>query len=340
MADRTSDIGRIFDLLGPGPSNTLPDRYLSAERLLFAPRDDESVFLRTVLLEAIERGDALCHGDVLLGQATEFLDDLDLRRVARHFAETEKRLNQWDNMPVSLALQAPNAFPVKVLRELNDYRLWFESTNPLVDQVSWHVCFDDLPPGARYRPTEPLHPTWNLPSSGEVIVVGGKSSARCLVCGHPRVHVATLETVPDGLGISLAPITIETCANCLGQAFFSHGRDGFPTQISPLPPPFLDHFDTYPIRSRARLAPTPQRWARQSWGSRQNLFHFGGLPSWVQYSEIPNAPGSNRPMKFLAQFDSGLDAGDGSTFLWGSGGLLYVFWDDDTRTSCTFAQWT
>ncbi|MCP5039073.1 MAG: DUF1963 domain-containing protein, partial [Rhodobacteraceae bacterium] len=91
------------------------------------------------------------------------------------------------------------------------------------------------------------------------------------------------------------------------------------------------------------LARTSARWSRQSWAGsndRQNLFKIGGIPSWIQYADIPTAPHSRQPMQFLMQFDSYLPTTSGGEMLWGSGGMLYVFWDPQTRVSCHFGQWT
>jgi hypothetical protein len=66
----------------------------------------------------------------------------------------------------------------------------------------------------------------------------------------------------------------------------------------------------------------------------------GGLPSWIQSPEIPCVPGTDRQMDFLLQVDSELQNVQGSDVMWGSGGLLYVFWDSQTRISCHLPQFT
>ncbi|RUV09782.1 DUF1963 domain-containing protein [Mesorhizobium sp. M5C.F.Ca.IN.020.32.2.1] len=110
-----------------------------------------------------------------------------------------------------------------------------------------------------------------------------------------------------------------------------------PTPIAPFHSSDDFTSERAPNESIARLAPTPQRWLRQSYGisnSRQNLFRLGGLPSWIQGPQFPVVPGTDRKMKFLLQFDS--LAG----FCWGSGGMLYVFWDEDSRITCHLPQYT
>nr|WP_295465866.1 hypothetical protein [Mesorhizobium sp.] len=338
MIDEAAEIANILDLLRPGPPDTFQRRLRSAEQLMFADRSDDSSFLRKLLSVVIESDEQFPNADTLLEQAVCSLAESDLREFAARVSVSGKPVHELTSL---IACQVPDAFPIETLRQLTDYRWWFESPNPLANQIAWHFAFEEPPPASKVSPRRRLHPTWSLPAKGETVVVGGKSAVRCLACGHPRVHLVTLNTVPEGLGVSLDRLTLETCANCPGPAFFSHDQDGKPRQISPLPEPCFDFDEVYPMPKGARLAPTPQRWTRQIWGvGGQNLFRVGGLPSWIHYPEIPAMPGSERPMSFLAQFDSFLDAGNGDVFLWGSGGLLYVFWDDETRTSCTFAQWT
>ena len=338
MTDEAAEIARILDLIRPGTPDTFQQRFRSAGELIFADRSDDSSFLRKFLSVVIESDEQFPNADTLFEQAICSLDEIDLRELAARVSASSRPVPEIASL---IASQVPDAFPVAALRQLTDYRWWLGSPNPLANQIAWHFAFEGPPPATKVSWRKRLHPTWSLPAKGEIVVVGGKSAVRCLACGRPRVHLVTLNAVPKGLGVSLDRLKLETCANCPGPAFFSHDQEGEPNQISPLPEASFDFDKVYPIPRSARLAPTPQRWTRQIWGvGGQNLFRIGGLPSWIQYPEIPMVPGSEHPMSFLAQFDSFLDAGNGDVFLWGSGGLLYVFWDDETRTSCTFAQWT
>ena len=80
-----------------------------------------------------------------------------------------------------------------------------------------------------------------------------------------------------------------------------------------------------------------QDWAGSN--GRQNLNRVGGEPTWIQDATYPRCPGCATTMPFIMQLDS-LDFADGSGWLWGSGGVLYVHWCGPCSISATFWQCT
>ena len=98
-----------------------------------------------------------------------------------------------------------------------------------------------------------------------------------------------------------------------------------------------------PLSDQVHLVETPARWRWQSWGAsngRENLHRVGGFPSWIQSAEHPACPGCEARMHFLMQMDSDLPTADGRGWLWGSGGMGYVFWCDGCKISGLFWQCT
>lgn len=92
-----------------------------------------------------------------------------------------------------------------------------------------------------------------------------------------------------------------------------------------------------------RLRVVPKRWHKQDWAlsnGRQNLSRIGGEPSWIQGAQVPTCPICGEKMEFLMQLDSGLPSGEDGELLFGSGGILYVFWCEKSRVSAFFMQCT
>jgi hypothetical protein len=223
----------------------------------------------------------------------------------------------------------------------------------LAPAATYHLRF----PGGFLRPfhwagaSQPIpHPTWRLPAEpGIPAAFGGLAAGSCPRCGEQLHRLLHLPAIPAGLGVSTCrALELATCLRCLGWAistmFLRHSSDGH--IIAAIGKPDIDTgFDLRPNplpATQVHLAATPARWGQQDWAlsnCRENLNRVGGEPTWIQNPDYPQCPGCQRRMHFLAQLDS-LDFADGSTWLWGSGGIAYVLWCDPCRTSATFWQCT
>ncbi|UOD28543.1 hypothetical protein INH39_24295 [Massilia violaceinigra] len=188
----------------------------------------------------------------------------------------------------------------------------------------------DPAPGAQ-------HPTWTLPGDGSLHRFGGAGSTACGLCAGQLHHLVTLpeRTMFGETASGEATLSLEVCLSCLGWErdllFYRHGDDGLPSP--------LHHGAVTPrfpanalAATEVRLAPTPARWTWQQWGSG-NLHRVGGAPVWVQSPDYPDCPTCARTMHFAMQLDSELPTTDeDESWLWGSGGICYVFQCQPCRT--------
>lgn len=189
-----------------------------------------------------------------------------------------------------------------------------------------------------------LHPTWASPAPGQVARFGGRGAGRCTVCLEQSHHLLTLDPIPACASISrLSRLQLDSCLSCLGWSvpvlWSRHERDGTPNALS-CDARKEPEFPAAPLGEvEVRLVRLDPRWDWQDWGasnSRENLHRLGGHPTWVQSAEYPTCPGCRSTMRFLLQLDSELDKG----WLWGSGGILYVFWCDRCTISGQLWQCT
>ncbi|NHZ87632.1 hypothetical protein F2P45_01075 [Massilia sp. CCM 8733] len=188
----------------------------------------------------------------------------------------------------------------------------------------------DPAPGAQ-------HPSWTLPGDGPLHRFGGAGSAACGLCTGQLHHLVTLpeRTMFGATASGAATLSLEVCLSCLGwerdKLFYRHGDDGLPSP--------LDHGAVTPqfpanalAPTEVRLVPTPARWTWQQWG-RGNLHRVGGAPVWIQSPDYPDCPTCARTMHFAMQLDSELPTTDeDECWLWGSGGIGYVFQCQPCRT--------
>ncbi|UOP00844.1 hypothetical protein [Kingella potus] len=187
------------------------------------------------------------------------------------------------------------------------------------------------------------HPSWHLPAAAHHYQMGGVLQADE---ANPLIHLLTLDPIPEGVEISLEKVVFglhirEANEGC-GVLFYRHDEDGNPSRIGDKNVPEMQ-IDFPVLPCGIALAPTPERWQYQSWGSansRENLFRLGGEPTWVQSAEVPVCPVSGEKMRFLFQMDSNLPDTEGGELLFGSGGVLYAFWCDKTRVSAYVLQCT
>lgn len=212
------------------------------------------------------------------------------------------------------------------------------------------ACHIEFPAGFLRPPTWNTvagrieYPTWHLATeevgSGRF---GGWADGQCKVCEQRLHRLLSIRLRPDWLDV---PSEVVTCMSCLGWSvevlFFRHAGDAptpagwvVPTQEPEFPAEALPEADV-------RLRRTPARWSLQDWAlsnSRQNLNRVGGEPTWIQNADYPNCPECSTTMSFVMQLDS-LDIEGGPYWMWGSGGILYVFWCSECSISATSWQCT
>ncbi len=192
-----------------------------------------------------------------------------------------------------------------------------------------------------------FHETWELPGRPDLACrFGGAWKGTCAVCGNsPLYHLITIPVFPGLPVTGMKEAIIATCLSCLGDRepvlHFTHDEEGSPqglfsgTQVSP------SHSGAMPLReTHVHLCATPAPWARQKWenSADQNLNRIGGSPTWVQDRQTVQCPRCRKAMSFLLQLDSPFPLEDGGRWLWGSGGLLYLFWCDRCRIDAQFWQ--
>ncbi|MGI4792149.1 MAG: hypothetical protein ACRYFS_25275 [Janthinobacterium lividum] len=258
---------------------------------------------------------------------------------------------------VSRTLPLPSD-PALYFREVG-YELILGQPQALYPDATYHLQFparyiDDSSRTAWLRVTS--HPTWNLagptfgpfPFGGEVAETDSTDTA-CPFCGGILHHLITLETIPNGLGVKgLSVLTLAVCLSCLGweqeSLFYHHDVDGHFQAIGNAPVRVTPQFPAAAfVPTMVRLVETPARWRWQSCGSsngRENLHRVGGFPCWIQSAEHPTCPKCSTTMHFLMQLDSELPTADGNGWLWGSGGIGYVFWCDGCKISGMLWQCT
>ncbi|TGV24583.1 hypothetical protein [Mesorhizobium sp. M4B.F.Ca.ET.143.01.1.1] len=328
---RLQDIQTAVRLLTDLSRSTFQGRYADCEAIIAQHLKDGSAFLLELIKAAVEAG---VHQVTLIEDAVSFLDDADLARLAFFLQSAASRGTDVEDLLSHALLQAPDLFPDAALATSYDFADWQQHTDLRSAPACKHFIFEGGSPSDSPFPTHRNHPTWHLPTTGGPLAVGGRGSAACPVCRQKLTHLVTLDSSEEKF---VPGLSIETCANSLEPTYYSHDAEGRPTPIGPFHSDDGSAIKPASLVSTVRVAATPPRWLRQSYGisnSRQNLFRLGGLPSWVQGPQFPLVPGTDREMKFLLQFDS--LAG----FFWGSGGMLYVFWDEESRITCHVSQWT
>ncbi|MER9300783.1 hypothetical protein NKI38_30585 [Mesorhizobium sp. M0621] len=334
MADSdTADIETIVRLLSDRSHSTFQAHYAECEAIVARHLQDGSEFLFQLVRAAVE---ADIHKITLIEDAVSFLDETQLGKLAFFLQDHARRGTDLEDLLSQTILQAPELFPDSTVASNHDFADWLTHDDPHSPPACHHFIFEEGAPCDMSFPTHRNHPTWHLPAAEPSFSVGGEGTATCPTCRNRLVHLVTLDDL-GGKGGALPRLRIETCANSLELTYYSHDAAGVPTPIAPFHSAYDFMSELARRASTVRLAPTPQRWLRQSYGvsnSRQNLFRLGGLPSWVQGPQFPLVPGTDREMKFLLQFDS--LAG----FFWGSGGMLYVFWDEESRITCHVPQYT
>ena len=215
-------------------------------------------------------------------------------------------------------------------------------------QHVYHIIFPRGYFGAPYAPhLAKHHPTWRFEGGEAGYKLGGVLDEADGDAQNPLFHLITLDPLPRDLPVRSLPRLILAAhvreVNEGEVVFYEHDAQGMPRRIGERTQ--VEYVQDEPIKEcEVTLAPTPARWAAQDWGmsnSRQNLARIGGEPSWIQGALVPTCPICGEKMEFLMQLDSELPSCEqGGEVYFGSGGILYVFWCEQTRVSGFFMQCT
>jgi len=185
------------------------------------------------------------------------------------------------------------------------------------------------------------HPTWKLKPIEHKYKFGGLIEANE---NNPFTHIITFDQIPQNVKISgLERLTLGMHINEMnefGPIFYKHDFLGNPQKIGETKK--IEIYSDLPIKeTEISFAETPERWALQRWGnSRENLFRFGGEPTWIQSAEVLTCPICNEKMDFLMQLDTSLPNIENGEVDFGSGGICYVFWCDKSKVSGYLMQCT
>ncbi len=193
------------------------------------------------------------------------------------------------------------------------------------------------------------HPTWH--SAGSITAdIGGELSSQCSLCGHNLHRLIHIPVLPQELSISLSEISLATCLSCLGWEensgilYYSHDQNGQPICRKQGTRIISPEFKAEPLMvTTTKLQATSKRWIYQDWAysnGRENLNRIGGPPTWIQNAEYPKCCDCSDTMSFIAQLDSYMTTKNGNEWLWGSGGICYIFWCDNCALSATTWQCT
>lgn len=199
------------------------------------------------------------------------------------------------------------------------------------------------------------HPTCNIePQDKKEYVFGGSLGDK-----NDKFlnHVITLDPIPENIGVTTVKkltiaIDFELFFNsllCGKYLFYQHDNNGYPSLLTK-DIIVSNEYDKKPIiRTKVRLAQTPNEWRLQDWGDGNNN-KIGGEPTWVQEPEYPNCPCCKEQMKYLMHLNSDLPVSepvllqDGriykDTIMFGSGGVCYAYWCDKDGISAYIWQST
>ena len=215
-------------------------------------------------------------------------------------------------------------------------------------QRAYHIIFPRGYFGAPYAPhLAKYHLTWRFEGGESGYKLGGVLDEADGDAQNPLFHLITLDPLPHDLPVrSLPRLILAAHVREINEGeivFYEHDAQGMPRRIGERTQ--VEYAFDEPIKEcEVALAPTPARWAAQDWGmsnSRQNLARIGGEPSWIQGASVPRCPICGEKMEFLMQLDSELPSCEqGGEVMFGSGGILYVFWCERTRVSAFFMQCT
>lgn len=194
-------------------------------------------------------------------------------------------------------------------------------------------------PRVGFNKKNTTHATWNFDRFVDLeCSFGGESDDTCNICGGELNHLITLPAIEGMPYTTLAQLSLSTCMKCVGwigePIFFKHDVKGKPRSLS-LDREFENDCGDGGVVKPATvyLSKTSPKFYKQIWGKSDdhNLHRIGGKPSWVQGKKNYKCPDCNRPLTFLMQLDSDLPTVNGQRWLWGSGGVLFIFWCDNCK---------
>lgn len=252
--------------------------------------------------------------------------------------------------PVALERAAELASSVRLNHPVEVYlhEVGFErAAEPLYASRSLHIAF---PAGYFVEPRaawndRTFHPTWRVDGDGHVCRFGGEADGTCTLCAGKLHHLVTIDGALLG-GEAPEQVAFVVCLSCVGWArpmlSYSHRFKDCPEPMDS--GAFTPEFRGVALReTEVRLVRSPDRWRWQEWGlsnARENLNRVGGHPAWVQSAQYPKCPTCARRMRFALQLDSDLPTVDGGEWMWGSGGMAYVFWCGGCKVSAVSWQCT
>lgn len=217
-----------------------------------------------------------------------------------------------------------------------------DTVAPLHPPSVWHIQFPD----GYFEDGERSHPTWSCkPIEAPVpTTFGGSANGTCPFCRGSLHHLFELPQHVVGVALNIV-----TCLSCLGWEesvlFYKHDLSGMPVGQNPDQRQKKPRFTAGPLRStRAHLVKLSNRWEVQDCAlgrdAGENLNRVGGEPCWIQHPEYPACLSCSKTMGFLAQLDSNSPTAPGRWWLWGSGGICYIYWCEACRISALLWQCT
>jgi hypothetical protein len=226
----------------------------------------------------------------------------------------------------------------------------------LYPERALHLAFppdylDRLPSEVTLRNLGPTHPTWEpAPKGTPTHRFGGWSRTDCGVCGRKTARLILLDPVPAGMGVTaLSRLELCACLSCLGWerelVHYQHAPDGAATAwaferpgSALLSPPDPQSPTNALAECSVALVDRGPRFRWQDWSSGSNLHRIGGHPVWIKDAAYPACPGCSASSAFLMQLDSELLTSAELRWLWGAGGIAYVFFCDQCKISSVLWQ--
>jgi hypothetical protein len=275
-----------------------------------------------------ESGNA--ESDFLIGELKD--SSADREKSLECLLETREMQNLLAARETFDSVGLPHSFDVYILQVGYTWML-----RPLYVEPGWHIVFpkgyfDD---GSMPSWLKRHHPSWTMRSPrGVSALFGGMAESLCAICGGGLRRLIEIDSKIISGSADNRTLTLATCLSCLGweeeRLFYRHDDLGLPHNIAYDGERKDPEFPSGALRqTEVRLEPTPPRLRWQDWAlsnSRENLHRVLGYPSWIQNPEFPECPSCGETMKFIMQLDSELPTEECGEWLWGSGGIGYVFW--------------
>ncbi len=207
----------------------------------------------------------------------------------------------------------------------------------------------DIPPRDFYI-KRTKHQTWNFDRFINLeCSFGGTDDKKCIVCNETLSHLITLPVLKGMPYTNLKKLKLSTCMGCVGwldePLFFKHDHLGqpYPSDYNYSAENENKSYSQVVIKpTHVFLSNTTKKWYSQKWvnSDHQNLNRIGGNVTWIQGKFSAKCPECDQPMIFLMQIDSHLPTNEGNRWMWGTGGMLYIFWCDKCKIDAQTLQCT